>query len=112
MEDGASIILESSWALNIPEERSIKTQLSGTKAGADNFDGLAINGEKEGRLFKEQLETSSSNDESPGDIEMRLWIKSIRENTEPPVKAEEALVVSQILEAIYHSAKTGEAYKF
>lgn len=112
MENGASIILESSWALNIPEEKSIKTQLSGTKAGADNFDGLAINGEKEGRLFKEQLETSAHGEESPGDMEMRLWIESIREDTEPPVKAEEALVVSQILEAVYHSAETGEAYKF
>lgn len=112
MEDGTSIMLETSWALNTPEEHDIKTVLSGRKAGADNFNGLRINGEKDGRLFREEISTANSENEDPGDIEMRLWIEAVREDKAPPVKAREALVVAQILDGIYKSAANGEAYHF
>jgi len=112
MENGCSIFLESSWALNTPEEYDIKSILSGTKAGADNINGLRINGEKEGRLYKEEISTASSTNEDPGDREIRLWIEAIKADKEPPVKAKEALVIAQILDAIYKSAETGEAVEF
>lgn len=41
-------------------------------------------------------------------MEARLWIEAVVNDTEPVVKPEEALVVTEILEAIYTSAKTGE----
>lgn len=112
MEDGTSIMLETSWALNTPEEHDIKTVLSGRKAGADNFNGLRINGEKDGRLFKEEISTANSTNEDPGDKEMRLWIEAVKEDKEPPVKARQALVVAQILDGIYKSAASEEAFKF
>jgi predicted dehydrogenase len=112
MEDGTSVMLETSWALNTPEDYDIKTVLSGRKAGADNFNGLRINGEKEGRLFKEEISTAKAADEDPGDTEMRLWIEAVREDKEPPVKARQALIVAQIVDGIYKSAETGEAYHF
>jgi predicted dehydrogenase len=43
---------------------------------------------------------------------MRLWIEALREDKKPVVTAEQALVVSQILEAIYISSESGEAYEF
>lgn len=112
MEDGTSIILETSWALNTAREYDIKTALSGRKAGADNFNGLRINGEEDGNLFKKEIATAKAKNEDPGDKEMRLWIEAIREDKEPPVKAEQALVVAQILDGIYKSAARGEAYHF
>lgn len=112
MEDGTTVFLECSWALNTPEDYDIKTVLSGRKAGADNINGLRINGEKEGRLYKEEISTASSANEDPGEREMRLWIEAVKEDKEPPVKAEQALVVAKILDAIYKSAETGEAVKF
>lgn len=112
MEDGSSIMLETSWALNTPEEHDIKTVLSGRRAGADNFNGLRINGEKDGKLFREEITTANSVDEDPGDKEMRLWIEAIKDDKEPPVKAEQALVVAQILDGIYKSAASGDAYHF
>lgn len=112
MEDGCSIILECSWALNTPEEHDIKTVLSGRKGGADNINGLRLNGEREGKLFKEEISTAKAANEDPGDKEIRLWIEAVREDKEPPVKAEEALVVAQILDGIYKSAASGEAYHF
>ncbi|MBN2222231.1 MAG: Gfo/Idh/MocA family oxidoreductase, partial [Vallitaleaceae bacterium] len=50
MEDGATIILESSWALNTLEVGEAKTTLCGTKAGADMKNGLTINSNQFGRL--------------------------------------------------------------
>jgi predicted dehydrogenase len=40
MEDGATIILESSWALNTLDVGEAQTTLCGTKAGADTRKGL------------------------------------------------------------------------
>ena len=43
MKNGATIVLESSWALNTLDTREAQTTLCGTKAGADMADGLRIN---------------------------------------------------------------------
>ena len=43
MKNGATIILESSWALNTLDVGEAQTSLCGTKAGADMKDGLRIN---------------------------------------------------------------------
>ena len=44
--------------------------------------------------------------------EASRWIDAIENDTDPVVKPEEACVVSQILEAIYESAKTGKPVYF
>lgn len=115
MEDGATIILESSWALNSLEVDEAKCSLSGTEGGADMKDGLRLNGEKYSELFTEKIELGAEGvafydgtEESEADKEARLWIEAILQDKEPVVKPEEALVVTEILEAIYKSAKTGE----
>lgn len=46
------------------------------------------------------------------DVEARMWIDNILNDTEPMVKPEQALVVTEILEAIYTSAKTGKQVDF
>ena len=52
-------------------------------------------------------------DEEKADaIEARLWIDSILNDTEPLVKPEQAVVVTEILEAIYESGKTGKPVFF
>ena len=120
MKNGASIILESSWALNTLQVGEAITTLCGTEAGADMWDGLRINGEKYGRLYitKPGLDASgvdfydASAEETPGDKEARLWIESIINDTEPVVKPEQALIVTDILEAIDKSAQTGKAVYF
>ncbi|WP_026678311.1 Gfo/Idh/MocA family protein [Fictibacillus gelatini] len=119
MENGATIMLESSWALNSLEVGEAKCTLAGTEGGADMNDGLRIHGEKHGKLFTTNVELNTGgvafydeNSESEADLEARLWIESILNDTEPVVKPEEALVVTEILEAIYESSKTGKAVYF
>ncbi|MBC8062656.1 MAG: Gfo/Idh/MocA family oxidoreductase [Clostridiaceae bacterium] len=119
MENGATIVLESSWALNSLEVGEAQTTLCGTEGGADMRDGLRINGEKLSRLYETKVDFSSSGvafnegtSEEPSDVEARLWIDCILYDKEPIVKPEQALVVTEILEAIYESSKTGEPIYF
>lgn len=119
MENGATIFLESSWALNTLQTGEAKCTLAGTKAGADMDKGLRINGEEFGRLYTTEVHLGSSGvdfydgrEENAGDLEAKLWIESILEDKDPVVKPEEALVVTEILEAIYKSAKTGQPVYF
>ena len=115
MENGASIFLESSWAINSLEVDEAKTSLSGTKAGADMKNGLTINGEDRGLLYERKIELETGGvafydgaGSDPAVLEAESWISAIINDTEPVVKPEEALVVTEILEAIYESSKTGE----
>lgn len=119
MQNGATIILESSWALNSLDVDEAKCSLSGSKGGADMKNGLRINGEDMGNLYTTEIELDAGGvafydgtSETDADLEARLWIESIINDTEPTVKPEQALVVTQILEAIYESAKTGKAVYF
>ncbi|WP_311078690.1 Gfo/Idh/MocA family oxidoreductase [Paenibacillus polymyxa] len=119
MQNGATIVLESSWALNVVEFGEAKTLLCGTEGGADMQDGLRINGEKNSRLFDTKIDLDaggvafySGETENEADREARLWIESILDDKEPLVKPEQALVVTEILEAIYESARTGKAVYF
>lgn len=119
MENGATIVLESSWALNSLDVDEAKCSLSGTEGGADMKDGLRINGENFGKLYTTNVELGAGGvafydgkSETDADLEARLWIDNIINDTEPVVKPEQAYVVTQILEAIYESAKTGKAVYF
>ena len=51
MKNGATIMLESSWALNYADPREAVCTLCGTKGGADMNDGLRINGVRNGRQY-------------------------------------------------------------
>lgn len=119
MQNGATVILESSWALNSLDTLEAKTTLCGTEGGADMRDGLRINSEKLGRMNETTIDLSAGGvaffegkEESSSDLEARLWLECILHNTEPLVKPEQAFVVTQILEAIYESSRTGNAIYF
>lgn len=116
MENGATVMLESSWALNSLEVDEAKCSLSGTEAGADMKGGLRINGEKYSRLYTNEIELNSGGvafyegkAENDADVEMFKWIEAVDKDLEPIVTPEQACVVSEILEAIYESARTGKA---
>lgn len=119
MENGATIVLESSWALNSLEVDEAKTTLCGTEGGADMKDGLTLNGEKYSRLYEKKIDLQAGGvdfyegeSEEPGDLEAKMWINCIINDLDPVVKPEEALVVTEILEAIYESSKTGKPVYF
>ena len=120
MENGATINLEASWALNTLDVREAVTSVSGTKAGADMMDGLRINGVRNGAQYvlKPDFNAGSvafshgSGAEGAADMEERLWIEAVRGGDAPITKPEEAYCVTRILEGIYESARTGKPYYF
>lgn len=120
MQNGATISLESSWALNIEKYHEACCVLCGDKGGADMCDGLTLNYVKNGRQVVETPNFDAGGvafydgdgGYSPSDLECRYWIDAILNDTEVRTKPEQALVVTQILEAIYESAKTGKPVYF
>jgi predicted dehydrogenase len=134
MENGATINLETSWALNQQTNREGQVLLCGTKAGAEQVgDGSAaptsaVDGT--GRVIFNTAQHGVLVDIVPferkgpgpadfggdvfrvGDAESTSWIDAIVNDKEPLVKPEEAFVVTQILEGIYKSAETGKAVEF
>lgn len=116
MENGATIVLESSWALNILDFQEASTVLCGTKAGADMKGGLRINGVRYGKQYVETPDFSTgsvvffegASGGSPEAIEQQVFYSAIEKGTDIVVKPEQAFIVTQILEAIYESAKTGK----
>jgi predicted dehydrogenase len=119
MENGATIVLESSWALNSLDVGEAMTTLCGTEAGADMKEGLRINGEKYSRLYVTKPELDAGGVDfydgakvEPQDVEARTWINCILEDRDVVVKPEQAYVVTQILEAIYKAGKSGKTVYF
>lgn len=120
MKNGATINLESSWALNSLDVGEAETVLCGTKAGADMVNGeLRINKVNYGRqcveipdLAKGGVAFYDGGEEKPADTEQRIFYDAVVNGKPLVVKPRQALVVTQILEAIYESGKTGKAVYF
>lgn len=121
MENGATIFLESSWALNTTDAKEAATTLCGTEAGAEIKGGigtgdyeLTLNMAKFGKLMTEKpagasgVAYFSGGSNEPGFLEAKQWLEAVINDTEPLVKPEQAFVVTQILEAIYMSHSSGK----
>lgn len=119
MKNGAAIFLEASWALNSLDVSEAKTILCGTEGGADMLGEngvLRLNGEKYSKLYVTTPELGTGAVQyyagkaaNPGDLEAEMWIAHVLDDNAPLLtKPEEALIVTQILEAIYLSAASGE----
>ncbi len=121
MENGATITLDATWALNtcepIPEG---STQLCGSKSGAQIKNNVVtLNKGDLGRLVDSTPDLSAGGVAfydgltlTPQIVEQIKWLDAIENDTDPVVLPEQACVVSEILEAIYTSAKTGEPVYF
>ena len=120
MENGATINLESAWAINMLDVREATTLICGTKAGADLYDGVRINGIRnnsqyvlrptlnpQGAAFYSGVSTGDASA-----MEAAQWINAVVNDTDPCVLPEQAYTVTRILEGIYESAKTGKPYYF
>lgn len=130
MENGATIFLEASWALNIQKPREGQITLCGTKAGAElvgegaaaptsavNGTGaVTFNTAKLGQLVDiDPIVISGPGPMDMGDepwrvadAELAAWLDAIENDKDPVVTPEQAYIVTQVLEAIYESARTGK----
>ena len=121
MKNGATIFLESSWALNVKDSREAATTLCGTKAGAEMVGGMSgqsydliFNETTGGILTEEHISDTGAiaffegkGGGSPAEKECKQWLEAILEDKEPLVKPEQAFVVTEILDSIYKAAAAG-----
>ena len=120
MENGATIILETSWALNTTDVCGVRYMVCGTEAGADNYNGkFKINGVNHNRQYIHTPDLApggvafyDSKDTSPTVLEQIVFTNAILGKGELVTKPECAAVVTQILEGIYISAESGKPYYF
>lgn len=131
-KNGATVILEASWAINTIVANEAMTMLCGTKAGVDMFPtagpvlrvadfqsaselSVRVNGENNGKLYIQNYSMGAEfigsggkkEDFAGGALEMSTWLNAIRNDTDVVVKPEQAYTVTRILEAIYESAASG-----
>lgn len=125
MENGATIFLEAAWALNMIQPKEAQVTLCGTEAGAEMFgkayldEGYVVFNKAEHNQL-EQTQPSeaggvfgfSGESNEQRDVEARQWVDAIKNGKDAMVKPEQAIVVTQILEAIYKSAETGKVVEF
>ena len=121
MKNGATIMLETSWALNTAEPiEEGSCVLCGSKAGLSLKNNvLKVNKVELGRQVVTEVDCSAGGvafyaggSMTPAEAEARAWIDAIVNDTEQVVLPEQAMVVSQILEAIYVSSETGKPVYF
>ena len=120
MKNGAVIYLKSSWALNMADPKEAITTICGDKAGADMLDGLRINTVMAGKqvMIKPDLNAGSvaffegAASGEPADLEAVTFTNAILKGAKLYVTADQAAVVTHILEGIYKSEETGKPYYF
>ena len=121
MENGATIILESSWALNDRHTKEAAFTMSGTKAGVDFFDGLHINSILNGNQTDTKVDLDNGGGitftveglkDKPEVMEQKIFLNAVLGKGELTVLPEQAYIVTLILDAIYESGRTGKPVYF
>lgn len=109
-ENGATLVVEASWAANIKENELMETRLYGTKAGLvqRNYDETykfeaEIYLEKDGSHFDMKLHAPLQ----AVPTAMYHFIDSLVKDTPHIATGEEGLLVMEILDALYQSAAQG-----
>lgn len=119
MKNGAVIHLKSSWAINIAETPAL-IMLCGTKGGLDTKDNRVrlnhvVSGQQAITMVGDKITPYvpgySSGPPQPTK-EAQIWVNALKGKGELFVTADQAFVVTRVLDAIYESSKTGKAIYF
>lgn len=102
-ENGATIILETTWALNLPGDNYIK--IAGTKAGA-SLSPFTLYTEEDGQELDKSLDAPSING---FDEEVKHFVGCIVDKKVPISSAEQGIMLMQMLDGIYESAQKGRS---
>ena len=124
MKNGAVINLRASWAMNMLPETGCNDQahvtLAGTKGGLDTLDDIVrlnhvVAGQPSVTMVGHKVASyipGFSAGPAPVSKEHEIWVKALRGEGELFVTADQAFVVTKILDAIYQSSKTGKPVYF
>jgi predicted dehydrogenase len=119
MKNGAVIHLKASWALNIVTDPGM-VMLCGTKGGLDTYDSRVrlnhvVGGQQSTTMVGEKVNPfipGFSGGPPRPSKEAQIWVKALKGEGELFVTADQAFVVTKVLDAIYESSKTGKTIYF
>lgn len=110
-DNGATLLLEASWAANIQEAELMETRLLGTRAGLlqkNLHEGYSF----DAHIFTEQhgapVDVHLHPPAQPAPSAMHDFAAAILADAPHPAPGEHGLVVMEILDAVYESARRGE----
>ena len=116
MKSGHSLSLDTAWALNSLQPEGPRCQLFGSKAGADMHDSLRLNSFEDKVPLQQQFQMDtfapgyySGELSSTHDREIEVFYQAVMGLGELVVTPFQALRVSQVIDAIYASARLGRA---
>lgn len=103
-DSGGALSLEVSWMLHTdrPEEHGLRMYGSD---GGGQWPELTFSHERDGLIFAERIENVT-----PGaghQHEMEAFCRAVRTRGPSPVPAEQSLLVTRMLEALYESSRSG-----
>ncbi|MBT6146365.1 MAG: Gfo/Idh/MocA family oxidoreductase [Gemmatimonadetes bacterium] len=113
--NGATLILEASWALNQQAKEHMETSLYGDRGG------LVHRNVKGGYDFEAEIYTDEGGDQFTKRLDFRTdptpasyheFVDSILERRAPLATGDQGLKVMKILEGIYKSAETGREVRY
>lgn len=107
--NGASLIIETSWAVNAPEG-TYNVFLAGDKGGMQN-NPLTLVREEAGMLTNTQVQINPDQGIASHSEEIRRFVEAIRKGLPSPVPGEQALITQRILDGIYRSSERGKEVK-
>jgi len=110
-ENGATISLQTSWALNVTEAAAqINVLVCGTEGGVQYSPPTLIR-EENGMLVNStpQLPFDAAGDRVA--VEIDAFVQAILQGKPSPVPGEQALITQRILDGIYASGKAGKEVK-
>lgn len=116
MKNGMMIYMETAWCSNMLQEApGIIASIAGTKAGADMVGPGFEEAVRVTKMVDGKLTTETKIPEEKYNMweyDMDRWVNAVVHDGEPAVTAEQAAVVTRVIEAIYKSAETGETIVF
>ena len=124
MKNGAVINLRAAWAINMVGETGASNEatitMAGTKGGLDTVDKIVrlnhvIGKQSTVSYVGEKIAPyipGYSAGPAPVSLEAELWVKALKGECELFVTADQAYVVTKILDAIYESSRTNKPVFF
>ncbi len=109
--NGATISLQTSWALNVTEAAAqMNILLCGTKGGLQYSPPTLIR-EENGMLINSTPQVPLDVPDSGVVAEIAAFVEAILQKKPSPVPGEQALITQRILDGIYASGEAGEEVK-
>ncbi|MBT2216798.1 Gfo/Idh/MocA family oxidoreductase [Virgibacillus dakarensis] len=107
-QNGVSLLLECSWAANIKED-TMHLSISGSDGGINVYP-FELYRPKHGTFLTSEAK-AEHNEQEAGLRQAKNFVESCLGKAEQLVRPEQAMQVSQLIEAIYRSSETGKSIR-